>query len=123
VRSGTTQHKGLALAVRLHESIAAALDEETMPLLVRRMLAVLALSAGGLLFGILGDAALGRSTPPAVFRLRVGVIVVYTLAGLGLARLGGLRRWSRVRIAAVGSAALLCFYTLAIDVSSGHSAM
>ncbi len=105
------------------ESIRAALDEETTPLLVRRAEAIVLVSAGGILAGMLLDAVLARPQPQFLFSIRLAAVVTYAFALFVLERLGAAGDASRVRQAAVVSAAIMCVETAAIDLAAGSTAM
>src|SRR5262245_49823209 len=94
-------------SVQHDESIRAALDAETTPLLVRRAEAVVLLSAGGILAGMLVDAFLGRSGPQFLFSIRVAAVLTYGFALYVLEHFGRRGDWSQVRRAAVVSAAIM----------------
>ncbi len=94
-----------------------------MPVLVRRVVAVVLVAAGGLVCGIVADAALGRVVAPGVLHARLAAIGVYAVAAFAMARLGTARRWRAARWVGVVCATLMCGSTVAIDVASGESAM
>jgi signal transduction histidine kinase/DNA-binding response OmpR family regulator len=109
--------------VQADESIRAALDAETTPLLVRRVQAVVLLSAGGVIAGILVDVILGRVTPPLVFPIRCAAVGTYAFAIFVLARLHATGTCAQVRQAAVVCASIMCVETAAIDMATGEVAM
>jgi len=109
--------------VQADESIRAALDQETTPLLVRRVQAVVLLSAAGVLAGMLVDALLGRVAPPFVFSIRLAAVVTYAFALFVLARIGATGSCAQARQAAVVAAAIMAVETSAIDIATGAVAM
>jgi GAF domain-containing protein len=81
--------------VQADESIRATLDAETIPLLVRRVQAIVLLSAAGVVAGLVVDAVLGRVTPPLVFPIRLAAVVTYAFALFVLARLRKQGGWTK----------------------------
>jgi signal transduction histidine kinase/DNA-binding response OmpR family regulator len=104
-------------------SIRAALDEEATPLLMRRSEAVVLLSAGGILAGMVVDALLGSQQAPLLFSIRLAAVLTYGVTLFVLERLGRGGNSRRVRQAAVVAAAIMCVETTAIDMAAGESAM
>ncbi|MCC6765402.1 MAG: response regulator [Deltaproteobacteria bacterium] len=104
-------------------TIRRALDEESSPLLARRMLAVVVLAAVGILVGIAIDAALGRARASWVLPTRLAGVGAYVVALMALVPLTGGARWRAVERVAVACAVLSCLVTVSIDLAAGESLM
>jgi signal transduction histidine kinase/CheY-like chemotaxis protein len=109
--------------VQHDDEIHAALHAEATPLLVRRMQAIVLLSAAGILVGVVADAVLGHSLPPLLFWMRLTAIPTYAFTIWVLARVGASGEWPRIRAAAIVAAAIMCAETSAIDMAIGEAEM
>ncbi len=109
--------------MRHDEEIRAALESEARPLLLRRVSVVVALSAAGILAGMIADVAMGRPQPILLLSFRWTAVATYAFTLFVLDRIGASAEWTRVRAAAVIAAAIMTVETSAIDMAAGQSEM
>ncbi|HJQ85289.1 MAG TPA: ATP-binding protein, partial [Candidatus Binatia bacterium] len=110
------------MSFRQGEGVRAALQDETKPLVLGRVRAILILGIVGILVSLLVDVRLARPRLETLVALKTLALAAYALAALALGRLQH-ATWPRAVGAAAASGALLCAVNAAIGTLGGDVVM
>jgi signal transduction histidine kinase/DNA-binding response OmpR family regulator len=120
--AGGTPLASRRVARRGEDAVRAALEAETRPLLVSRIVAVLGLGVGGIAVSIAVDWALGRTSLQSVLAVKLAGAAGYVVTALALWAMRRARSQASTGVAVLG-ASLICVVNGAIGRLTGEPLM